>query len=131
VYRSSKAAMAAISEGLRIELAPFGIRVIDIPIGGVDTDMFRSGMARRPAEAIEYEPYRPMAEKQWAQNQQRELTVTSCEDSARMVVDAIEAKGGPLKWACDTAAKAMLDHVGVPGEEARAVAMLRAYGLAP
>ena len=129
VYRSSKAALSAISEGLRIELAPFGIRVIDIPIGGVDTDMLRSGISHRAAEAIDCEPYRPMAERQHALQQQRGIRVSSCEDSARQVVDAILADGGPLKWACDLGAAAALDRVGIPGEEARAVAELRAYGL--
>ena len=38
-YRSSKAAVSAIGESLRAELAPFGIRVVEIMPGPIDTDM--------------------------------------------------------------------------------------------
>src|SRR5438034_255775 len=60
-YRSSKAAVGAIGESLRAELAPFGIRVLDIMPGPIDTDML-TGSGEPPA-AIEYDGYREMAQR--------------------------------------------------------------------
>ena len=40
-YRASKAAASAFGDSLRVEVAPFGIRVVEILPGPVDTDMFR------------------------------------------------------------------------------------------
>ncbi len=40
-YRASKAAASAFCDSLRVEVAPFGIRVVEIMPGPVDTDMFR------------------------------------------------------------------------------------------
>jgi NAD(P)-dependent dehydrogenase (short-subunit alcohol dehydrogenase family) len=109
VYRSSKADIAAISEALRIELAPFGIRVTGIPTGNVDRAPFRTDVARRPAEAIDGAPYRPTAERHCGLNRQRQGRATGCEGSARRVADAICAEVGPLGWACAAGARAALD----------------------
>ena len=40
-YRASKAAVSAFDDSLRVEVAPFGIRVVEILPGPIDTDMFR------------------------------------------------------------------------------------------
>lgn len=40
-YRASKAAASAFGDSLRVEVAPFGIRVVEILPGPIDTDMFR------------------------------------------------------------------------------------------
>ncbi|KAK7946586.1 dehydrogenase [Apiospora aurea] len=40
VYNASKAAAASFTEGLRLELAPFGIRVINMLTGGVKSTFF-------------------------------------------------------------------------------------------
>jgi NAD(P)-dependent dehydrogenase (short-subunit alcohol dehydrogenase family) len=55
-YRASKAAVQALGESLRAELAPFGIRVVEILPGPIDTDML-SG-SDRPPEALSHAPYR-------------------------------------------------------------------------
>jgi len=52
-YRASKAAASAFGDSLRVEVAPFGIRVVEILPGPIDTDMFRlstgeQGAARWP-----------------------------------------------------------------------------------
>src|SRR5262249_58900096 len=38
-YRASKAAVSVLGESLRTELAPFGIRVLEIMPGPIDTEM--------------------------------------------------------------------------------------------
>jgi NAD(P)-dependent dehydrogenase (short-subunit alcohol dehydrogenase family) len=128
-YRTSKAALAALSEGLRIELAPFGIRVIEIPIGGVDTDMLRTGIAVRPPEAIEYELYRPMAERQMAATRRAQTNALSPEAAARNVVDAILTDEGPMRRACDPNATAILANVAASSDEARMLGMMQMFGI--
>ena len=42
MYNASKSAAAMISDNLRLELAPFGIKVIDMKTGGVSTNFFQN-----------------------------------------------------------------------------------------
>ena len=60
VYRASKAAVSALDDTLRVELAPFGIRVVEIMPGPVESDMLYD--SDRMSEAAEHEEYRAMAE---------------------------------------------------------------------
>src|SRR5205814_2113864 len=62
-YRSSKAAVGAIGESLMAEVAPFGIRVLEIMPGPIETDMLMA--SDKPAAAIEHELYRAQAEQLW------------------------------------------------------------------
>ena len=60
IYRASKAAVSAMSETLRCEVADFGIRVVEIMPGPVDTDML--ARSDRIPEAVDSDGYREMAE---------------------------------------------------------------------
>src|SRR6476660_7802776 len=62
-YRSSKAAVSAIGESLQAEVAPFGIRVLEIMPGPIETDMLAA--SDRPAPAIEHAEYQVLAERMW------------------------------------------------------------------
>src|SRR5262249_39454121 len=62
-YRSSKAAVTAIGESLAAEVAQYGIRVVEIMPGPIETDMLAS--SDRPAAAIEHAEYRVLAERMW------------------------------------------------------------------
>jgi len=106
-YRSSKAAVGAIGESLRAELAPFGIRVLEIMPGPIDTDML-AGSGKPPA-AVDHAAYREMAERYHAGRQGIEGSVTSTEDAARTIADAILDDDAPLRVACDPLAAGMLD----------------------
>lgn len=128
IYRASKVAVAALSEGLRIELAPFGVRVIEIPIGGVDTDMLRSSIAHRPPEAIEYERYRPMAQSQAAMSEAARTNALAPEIAARNVVDEMFRPGG-LRRACDPNAVAGLQQIDASTQEERLAGMLKRFGV--
>lgn len=107
-YRSSKAAVMAIGESLRTELAPLGIRIVEIMPGPIDTDMLED--SDRPAQAIEYPEYAPMAEKMY---EGRKLSVTDmvtpAADAARAIADAVLDDDGPLRYGCDPLSVGMLE----------------------
>ena len=89
VYRASKAAVSALSETLAVELAPLGIRVVEIQPGPVDTDMLAESATVPEAAGID--GYGPLAELiaqlRPATDDQR---VPATEAAAR-IVDAVEA----------------------------------------
>jgi NAD(P)-dependent dehydrogenase (short-subunit alcohol dehydrogenase family) len=121
-YRSSKAAVSAIGESLRTELAPFGIRVLEIMPGPILTDML-TGSAEPPA-AMERAEYRPMAERAYAGRQNVEAMVTPVDEAARAIVDAILDDDAPLRVGCDPLSVGMLDAWRQQADEAFQVSML-------
>ena len=106
-YRSSKAAVSALGESLRAELAPFGIRVLEIMPGPIATDML-DGSGRAP-EAIERPEYRAMAERYHEGRQGIEAMITPVDEAATAIVDAILDDDAPLRVGCDPLAVGMLD----------------------
>lgn len=104
-YRASKAAVSAIGESLRVELAPFGVRVIEILPGPIETDMLAH--SDRPYEAAAFPAYQALSE--------RSLTIrrgiaagTPADDAARAIADAIVDDASPLRVACDPMSAQML-----------------------
>jgi 1-acylglycerone phosphate reductase len=69
IYNSSKAAAAMLTDNLRIELAPFNIKVIDLRTGGVRSNFFENLPAPPvlPRDSI-YAPVREAVEKSMAGN---------------------------------------------------------------
>jgi NAD(P)-dependent dehydrogenase (short-subunit alcohol dehydrogenase family) len=105
-YRSSKAAVSAIGESLRAELLPFGIRVVEILPGPIATDMY--ALSERPPEAMDEPDYRALAERVVEMRTPVSDMVTSVEDAARDIVDAILDAGGPLRYGCDRLSRGLL-----------------------
>ncbi|HMG40374.1 MAG TPA: SDR family NAD(P)-dependent oxidoreductase [Acidimicrobiales bacterium] len=107
-YRASKAAVSAVCDGLRTELAPFGVRVVEILPGPVDTDMFRVTAGEPPA--ARFELYREMAE---AGAEGRRLyadpLVVPPAQAASDIVDALLDDDGPMRHSCDPVGKGLLD----------------------
>ncbi len=124
-YRSSKAAVSAIGESLRAELAPLGIRVLEVMPGPIATDMF-AGSAR-PPEAIERPEYRAMAERYHEGRQGVEAMVTSVEDAATAIVDAILDDDAPLRVGCDPLSVGMLEAWRTQSDEQFQRSMLPAW----
>lgn len=106
-YRASKAAVGALGESLRTELAPFGIRVLEIQPGAIATDML-AGIAEPPAAAA-CEGYRAMARRVHEARAPTARAGTPPERAAAAVADAILADAGPLRRACDPMGAALLE----------------------
>jgi NAD(P)-dependent dehydrogenase (short-subunit alcohol dehydrogenase family) len=106
-YRASKAAVSAIGESLRTELAPFGIRVVEIVPGPIDTDMLRG--SAEPPDAVRYEPYRPMAERAHQGRLGIADMITPAPEAAAAIVDAILDDDAPLRSGCDPMGRGLLD----------------------
>jgi len=86
-YSSSKAALHSLSDGLRMELAPFGIRVVTIQPGGV-----RSSFGSHAEEAIrlpEDSLYRPVEAGILARAQAGQQGATPVQEFVEPVVDAL------------------------------------------
>jgi len=105
-YRASKAAVTALGESLAAEVAQFGIRVVEIMPGPIETDMLIG--SDRPAPAIEHAEYRELAERMWEGRQGVRDAYTPAPEAARRIVDAICDDDGPLRYGCDDLSEGML-----------------------
>jgi NAD(P)-dependent dehydrogenase (short-subunit alcohol dehydrogenase family) len=106
VYRASKAAVQALGESLRAEVSGFGIRVIEVMPGPIDTDML-AGSARMP-EAVEIPGYAPLAQALHEGRSSIGEFITPADVAADRIRDAILDDNGSLRWACDPLAEQML-----------------------
>jgi 1-acylglycerone phosphate reductase len=104
VYHASKAAAAAFSDHQRIELKPFGVRVVDLKTGCVKTNFHsnRLGDSRIPEGSI-YEPMREEANKALSGahfNQTEELGVwaSNVADDLLMTDPPARIWRGKLAW---------------------------------
>jgi len=107
-YRASKAAVSAFGDSLRVEVARFGIRVVEIMPGPVDTDMFR--LSKGDPDAARFPEYRALAdvaaELRRAHGDQRVVEPAA---AAAAVVDAIVEGSGPMRYGCDPVAYELID----------------------
>jgi len=106
-YRASKAAVSAFSMTLRAELAPQGIRVVEIMPGPVDSDMLRHSQETMVAPAGE--PYRAVADHMNASKGMVASMIQPAGDAARLIVDAILDDDGPMRYGCDPMSTGMID----------------------
>ncbi|CAF9924267.1 MAG: hypothetical protein ALECFALPRED_002717 [Alectoria fallacina] len=63
VYNASKAAMATFSDSQRLELAPFGITVVDLKTGVVLSSIYQKAMDNHLPKGSMYEPAKEAVEK--------------------------------------------------------------------
>ena len=106
-YRASKAAVSALSMTLRAELAPQGIRVVEIMPGPVDSDMLRHSQETdiRPTG----EPYQSLAAHMNSNKSMVATMIQPTADAARLIVDAILDDGGPMRYGCDPMGAGLID----------------------
>ena len=105
-YRASKAAVSALGESLRAELAPTGVRVLEVQPGAIRTDML-TGSERAP-EAASFPAYRGVAEKFQAMRQASRDDFEDVEKAARSMVDAIADPRATLRHGPDPMSEALL-----------------------
>jgi len=107
-YRASKAAVSAFDDSLRVEVAPFGIRVVEILPGPVDTDMFR--LSTGELDAARYERYRELAAVATSlRRQHADPRVVDPAVAAVAIVDAILDDEGPMRYGCDPVSDELLE----------------------
>jgi len=105
-YRSSKAAVSAIGESLAAEVSQFGIRVLEILPGPIETAMLAA--SDKPAAAIEHERYRAQAAQLWEGRQRIRGMYTPAAEAARRIADAILDDDAPLRVGCDDLSVGMI-----------------------
>lgn len=99
-YRASKAALSAFGDSLRVEVAPFGIRVVEIMPGPVDTDMFR--LSTGDMDAVRFPEYRALAVVAGdLRRAHADPRVVEPAAAATAIVDAIVDTSGPMRYGCD------------------------------
>ncbi len=106
-YRASKAAVSALGESLATEVANFGIRVLEIAPGPIDTQMLAA--SDRLPEAARHPGYERLSEWLLRGRQGAGALTTSAEDAAARVADAILDDDAPLRNACDPLGERQLE----------------------
>jgi NAD(P)-dependent dehydrogenase (short-subunit alcohol dehydrogenase family) len=128
VYRASKAAVSAVTDSLRIELAPLGVRVIEILPGPIDTDMMATSVMSRPPDAVRFPAYAPMASRPMG-NGNVAIVPTPAAAAATAIVDAILSDDPTLRYACDPVSAAHLARWRASSDEAVLQEMLGVFGV--
>jgi NAD(P)-dependent dehydrogenase (short-subunit alcohol dehydrogenase family) len=107
-YRATKAAVSAFGDSLRVELAPSGIRVVEILPGPIDTDMFQ--LSTGDQAAARFDLYRPMADQAAKlREESADPLVSPPADAAALIADAILEDSGPMRYGCDPLSIGLLD----------------------
>jgi NAD(P)-dependent dehydrogenase (short-subunit alcohol dehydrogenase family) len=107
-YRASKAAASAFCDSLRVEVAPFGIRVVEILPGPVDTDMFR--LSTGDPDAVRFPEYRALADVAGdLRRAHADPRVVEPAAAASEIVDAIVDSSGPMRYGCDPVSHELID----------------------
>jgi len=128
-YRASKAAVAAIGESLRTELAPHGIRVVEILPGPIDTVML-AGSAVAP-DASDHDAYRRLAERVGELRGDLRADATPVGSAAAAIVDVVLDDAAPLRNACDAYGAMLLEGWGAATDERYQAGFLAAFAVDP
>jgi len=92
-YCSTKAAVTAFSESLRVELKPFGIQVVTVQPGGIKSNL--SGNADKELERFRKTPYGPIQEFIVARANASQENATPAEEFAKKLVDELVKERTP------------------------------------
>lgn len=104
-YRATKGALAAFSESLRVELAPFDIRILEFLPGAMQTGLTASSIAAGRAQAGD-DGYEPLVDA-LADSMGGSVIVPAL-DAARIMVNRVH-EGRGFRFSTDDGATAMLN----------------------
>lgn len=108
-YRSTKGAIAAFSESLRIELAPAGIRIVEYLPGAMATGLSETSMTTGRAEASDVPGYGQLADALASSLIGSDNTeILPAIDAARGMIDTIES-GDRFRYGTDATSAASLE----------------------
>ena len=94
-YCASKAAVQALSDALRMELAPFGIRVLEVQPGAIDSSFATSASAQAELLIAEQSPWWPMREAIRARAKASQGNPTPAHEVARQVLKCAQMQPVP------------------------------------
>jgi NAD(P)-dependent dehydrogenase (short-subunit alcohol dehydrogenase family) len=100
-YSSSKHALEGLSDALRLELHPFGIRVVLIEPGYIVTNFQQTAkdLAQPYVERAATSPYQKIYEGAWSgANKGRSGSKTTPEDCARVMLEAVETPNPRVRY---------------------------------
>jgi short-subunit dehydrogenase len=105
IYSATKFALEAISDGMRLELAPFGIQVVVIEPGFITTEF--SGTANKIAKPIieQESPYKPFFSGSAEGDKQLRKMAGTPDDIARLVHLALTANNPKARYVAPRHAK--------------------------
>ncbi|KAI0401348.1 NAD(P)-binding protein [Xylaria palmicola] len=106
VYNSSKAAMSMLSDTMRMELEPFGVKVVELRTGVVKTNMIKTMQASAPTTLPEdsiYLPARERVEQMLRQEQYANAGMPSQQWAEAIVRDLSKKSPPSLIWRGETA----------------------------
>lgn len=126
-YRAAKSAVCSLGDTLRVELAPFGIRVVEILPGFTESGLNKDSPARRMADAASLPPYQPMSQLLFEANTGTFLQPTPAAAAANAIVDAILDDSGPMRYGTDDGSNAALKAWREQTDEAVAERALAPY----
>lgn len=114
VYNSSKAALAMLSDSMRLELQPFGIKVVDLRTSVVQTNLTKSLQeTQRPSlpEGSIYQPAKEVVEKALRQDDFEGQGTPTHQWAEEVVRDVMKKIPPPVIWRGESACLARVSTV--------------------
>lgn len=94
-YCASKAAVHALSDALRMELAPFGVRVMEVQPGAIDTSFAKNAGAQAELLINEQSPWWPLRDGIRARSQASQDNPTPAHRFAAQVLKGVQQPAPP------------------------------------
>jgi len=94
-YCASKAAVHALSDALRMELAPFGVRVMEVQPGAINTSFAKNAGAQAELLINEQSPWWPLRDGIRARSQASQDKPTPANEFAADVLKAVQQSQPP------------------------------------
>lgn len=125
-YRASKGAMGQFSETLRAELFQFGIRVMEILPGGVDTGLTSTSMGHTKTEAAELPDYANLAEKLVRSFAGMDMRYIGAGEAAVRIANAIEDSSQRFRYGTDDTSEQTIERWQQGGNDPATLNWIRA-----